>query len=290
MDEHFKRFVRRTLHVQLTNVVQGKGLVGTVSGLSLVRRAQLAVTAHIRHTYTNYDILLKSMRWGEARQAVQKACLDRLVQWRGDDDDDGEMADILQEVIVISDDEEDEDQNCMNSLQARNERSNSVELISADRINTKAVDYSARGSGASPGRSPSPDCADTDTAIYSSQPSLFRHPPAYDHSHRNHQRGADRYRMWEEAVERQRRNPEVLSATDNRRPSLAPGNFGPDHYQEQLETRPQPYGFDSAAHTDRPSTYTRLIPLPRLNDPFHYGPESRDMEQHVLTNQVSAPN
>ena len=83
--------------------------MGTSGDLSLVRRAQLAVTAHIRHVYTDYDRLLKLIKWADARKQVQRNCLDVLVQWRGDDDDDGEIADILQEVIVIPDDDDDDD-------------------------------------------------------------------------------------------------------------------------------------------------------------------------------------
>lgn len=82
-------------------------MVGTAD-LPLHRRAQLGVLAHIRHVYTNYEQLLRIGEWKDARAAVEHQCLDKLVQWRGDDEDDTDaMSDILREVIVIPDDEED---------------------------------------------------------------------------------------------------------------------------------------------------------------------------------------
>ena len=84
--------------------------MGTSSDLSLVRRAHLAVAAHIRHTHTSYDSLLRSVPWVEARRRVEAQTLDKIVEWRGDDEDDNDvMHDVLREVIVISDDEEEDD-------------------------------------------------------------------------------------------------------------------------------------------------------------------------------------
>jgi len=267
---------------------QGKGLVGTVSKLSLVRRAQLAVTAHIRHTYTNYDLLLKSMRWGEARQAVQQQCLDQLVQWRGDDDDNGEMADILQEVIVISDDEEDEDQHDARLGQEQHGRSDSVEFMSADNINTQAINYATARSAAGQGRSLTPDSDDDDAVIYLDHAPLLHGSPHHHNQHRLHQMGAHRHRMWEEAVDRRRKNLDMLHATDDHPPLLAPGSFGTEYYQAQLAKGLQSYGSNPAAHSfNRLSTYTRLIPLPALEGQPSHGSETRGGEKRVFTGQVS---
>ncbi len=268
-------------------MVQGKGLVGTVSELSLVRRAQLAVTAHIRHTYTNYDLLLKSMRWGEARQAVQQQCLDRLVQWRGDDDDDGEMADILQEVIVISDDEE-EEQHDAKSRRERYGRSDSVEFISAGDINTQAINYAAAKSTTGPARSLSLDSDDADAITYLGHAPPLHSSPVHYNQHRLHQIGAHRHRMWEEAVDRRRKNPGTIYATDNHSPLSATGQFGPNYYQAQQEARLQPYGSEPAAHSsDRPSTYTRLIPLPASKGQLSHGSVPRGGETPIFSDQVS---
>lgn len=286
--ELFKRFARSYGQVQNANMAQGKGLVGTVSELSLVRRAQLAVTAHIRHTYTNYDLLLKSMRWGEARQAVQQQCLDKLVQWRGDDDDDGEMADILQEVIVISDDE-DENQHDAKSRRKRHGRSDSVQFISADDINTQAINYAAANSTTGPGRSLSLDSDDADAVKYLGHGPLLNGSPVHYNQHRLHRIGAHRHRMWEEAVDRRRKNHSMVYATDNYSPMSAPGRFGLDYYQDQQANRLQSYGSKPVAHTiDRPSTYTRLIPLPALTGQLSHSSEPRGGEDPIFSDQVSA--
>ncbi|KAL8831273.1 MAG: hypothetical protein Q9191_000962 [Dirinaria sp. TL-2023a] len=123
--------------------------VGT-SDQPLTRRVQLAVVAHIRHNYTNYDNLLRIGSWEDARKAVEHACLDKLVRWRAEEDDNADaMSDILREVIVISDDE-DEDQEDANvsELEHRSQshpRDDSVEIISSqaelETIRTEQVDY-----------------------------------------------------------------------------------------------------------------------------------------------------
>lgn len=78
------------------------------SDLPLHRRVQLAVLAHIRHTHTRYDHLLKEADWHIARKAVEKTCLDILVKWRGDEETGrDQLDDILREVVVISDDSDD---------------------------------------------------------------------------------------------------------------------------------------------------------------------------------------
>ena len=87
----------------------GKPKVGT-SDLPLHRRVQLAVLAHIRHTHTRYDELLKEADWHTARKTVERICLDILVKWRGDEETGrDQLNDILREVVVISDDSDDSD-------------------------------------------------------------------------------------------------------------------------------------------------------------------------------------
>jgi hypothetical protein len=78
--------------------------------LPLARRVQLAALAHIRHTMTRYDELLKNNEWANARKAVEQACLDVIVKWRGDEETGRDQLDeILREVIEISDSEDDSD-------------------------------------------------------------------------------------------------------------------------------------------------------------------------------------
>jgi hypothetical protein len=92
---------------------KGQKKVGTANELTLVRRAQLSVVAHVRHVYTKYDKLLRTVGYREARAQVEKPTLKKLVEWRGDDDNttDGKqvLEDVFREVIVLSDDEDSDD-------------------------------------------------------------------------------------------------------------------------------------------------------------------------------------
>jgi hypothetical protein len=121
--------------------------VGTAVELPLARRAQLAVVAHIRHVYTNYDRLLKLTSFQEARSIVEEPTLEKLVQWRGDDENGKtELEDVFREVIVISDDEDDDDSvtDHANGLIPA-DRDSSVEIVSsnalAEELQTKPVNY-----------------------------------------------------------------------------------------------------------------------------------------------------
>lgn len=88
----------------------GKPLVGLNPEISLSRRVQLAVIAHIRHEHTRYDQLLRETTYANARKAVVPLCLDYLVKWRGDEETGRDQLDeILREVVVISDTEDEED-------------------------------------------------------------------------------------------------------------------------------------------------------------------------------------
>ncbi|KAI0432883.1 hypothetical protein F5Y09DRAFT_329363 [Xylaria sp. FL1042] len=84
----------------------GEIKVGMAKDITLARRVQLAALAHIRHTHTRYDELLKESDWANARKAVEKPCLDIIVKWRGDEETGRDQLDeILREVIEISDTE-----------------------------------------------------------------------------------------------------------------------------------------------------------------------------------------
>ncbi|KAF7544550.1 hypothetical protein G7046_g9766 [Stylonectria norvegica] len=88
---------------------KGDKPVGLSTDITLARRVQLAVLAHIRHTHTRYDTLLKETSWQNARKVVEALCLDTLVKWRGDEETGRDQLDeILREVVVISDSEEEE--------------------------------------------------------------------------------------------------------------------------------------------------------------------------------------
>lgn len=82
--------------------------MGNAQNLPLSRRVQLAVVAHARHQYTEYDRLLRVVDWREARAKVQAACLAKMVEWRGEQNDDSAIEEVLREVIVIDDDDADD--------------------------------------------------------------------------------------------------------------------------------------------------------------------------------------
>lgn len=85
-------------------------MVGLSNDLTLSRRVQLAVLAHIRHRHTRYDSLLKETTWQHARKTVEAVCLDIIVKWRGDEENGRDTLDsILREVVVISDSEGEDD-------------------------------------------------------------------------------------------------------------------------------------------------------------------------------------
>ncbi|CAL3972552.1 unnamed protein product [Diplocarpon coronariae] len=86
----------------------GEPTVGLQANIPLSRRVQLAVLAHIRHTHTRYDKLLRETSWINARKAVEPVCLDILIKWRGDEETGRDQIDeILREVVIITDSEDD---------------------------------------------------------------------------------------------------------------------------------------------------------------------------------------
>ncbi|EON61112.1 hypothetical protein W97_00323 [Coniosporium apollinis CBS 100218] len=108
---------------------EGTKRIGTVAELSLARRVQLAVLAHIRHQYTDYDRLLRSEGWYEARTAVAPVCLKQLLEWRGEGQDEpAELEDIFREIIVI-DDDDDVDENDNSSNAGSDDTLSSMEIV-----------------------------------------------------------------------------------------------------------------------------------------------------------------
>ncbi|OCK77401.1 hypothetical protein K432DRAFT_304300 [Lepidopterella palustris CBS 459.81] len=109
---------------------EGTKRVGNAKDVPLARRVQLAVVAHIRHGHTNYDQLLKTGSWQEARAAVEQASLDQLIKWRGEGPTGiTEMEDTFREVIVLDDDDEDEEsEDAESSIDGRE---HSLEIVSS---------------------------------------------------------------------------------------------------------------------------------------------------------------
>ena len=264
--------------------------------MSLVRRAQLAVTAHIRHEYTNYDKILRSMGWAEARKQVQQACLDILVQWRRDDDDDGELEDILREVIVISDDEDEEEELQPSAVTSEShlERSESVEFVPTDALKTSTIDFATANSKTGKGRSLSPDTDDPDGVEYLGTMPSFRGRPIQYKQRKLEQIEAHRHKMWEEAINRQQTHPRVSYTGGQRRLSPRFEAFDQSQSQKRLQeqqgARLVPYttgrtkGEIPSAHApDRPVVPTALEHqvIHEYNNMSHMSPRCE--------NQVSAP-
>lgn len=173
---------------------------------------QLAVVAHIRHVYTNYDQLLRIESYQNARAAIEKPCLNLLAQWRSDDDDDpNAMEEILREVIVIDDDaEENNGNNSPLETMLPTNRESSIEIISRDEfvneLQMREVDYGSPARLVHRDRSHSPELDDRHLVRYrhSERPRSSHHrtnyPPTLDLTdiHRN---------RWQEALHRHRTNP-----------------------------------------------------------------------------------
>ncbi|PGH05619.1 hypothetical protein AJ80_08311 [Polytolypa hystricis UAMH7299] len=193
---------------------KGKRKVGTAVELPLARRVQLAVVAHIRHVYTQYDRLLKITSFQEARKAVEEPCLAMLVRWRGDEENGTTvLEDVFREVIVISDDEDEDDSDSYQVGDADVEgRDLSVEIIStnpvAGEIHTTTVNYGAS------------QPTDQDHLVDVSEddaPSGFRFVPqpprrrkAADQK-RPDRRGFSRYQAWDRARDKYGGNQHVVS-------------------------------------------------------------------------------
>ncbi|TAQ88086.1 hypothetical protein B7494_g3612 [Chlorociboria aeruginascens] len=91
---------------------QGEPTVGLQPTIPLSRRVQLAVLAHVRHTHTRYDKLLRETSWINARKVVEPLCLDVIVKWRGDEETGrDQMDEILREVVIITDSEDESSDN-----------------------------------------------------------------------------------------------------------------------------------------------------------------------------------
>ena len=248
--------------------------MGTVADLSLVRRAQLAVIAHIRHTYTEYDSLLRQVPYNEARRRVEKPCLDRLVLWRGDDDDAGDMDDVLREVIVIPDDDEEDDegektQERLRTLPQEPERESSVEYISETDMQIQSIDYSNINRTIERGYSYSPE---SDKEIQYLGRNQLRHgrPVEYD-QHTLTRMGIHRKRVYEEALDRRRKHPDSLNIHNDHSsisafPASREGGIHPLLQQSQDRDYPRNTSERGEQQLGRAPAPMRLMPVARPAD------------------------
>lgn len=163
--------------------------------------------AHIRHVYTDYDRLLKTTSFHEARSLVEEPTLARLVEWRGDDENGKPvLEDVFREVIVISDDE---DSDTEDDLVKHPDRDYSVEVISSDPrvedLQTRPVNY-----GTSSQRDIQPDLSEDDA------PPGFRFVRHDPKKAKIDRRGFSRYQAWDRAINRYRNTNTDSSQKDSR--------------------------------------------------------------------------
>ncbi len=178
--------------------------VGLSKDITLARRVQLAVLAHIRHTHTPYDRLLKEVAWESARKLVEPICLDTLVQWRGDEETGRDQLDeILREVVVISDSE---------TGDSDDESTDATSAEEADTDLAVAGPSSQRHILPQSGLDTSMDLqiGPPETPPGHVQPSVLDPNQQGSKFQRRNQRGFKRYRAWEEAI---RRNREVRGSS-----------------------------------------------------------------------------
>ena len=213
--------------------MQGKERVGTAVELPLARRVQLAVVAHIRHVYTDYDKLLKKGDYLLARSKVEQGTLDKLLTWRRDDDDDpNAMEGILREVIVIPDDDEDDASYNLNAIDGvHSDREDSIEIVSdrgtPDVVQIRPIEYSKMNDRANPDPAYSPDMDTTGAVRYIQKNHPLHHQVGHYGLEKVDRMGVYRNRIWEEALHRRRKEPGPFYPMENS--LVVPGVARPNH-------------------------------------------------------------
>ncbi|KAL5334066.1 hypothetical protein BJX70DRAFT_391711 [Aspergillus crustosus] len=206
---------------------KGQRKVGTAVELPLARRAQLAVVAHIRHIYTNYDRLLKTTSFHEARATVEHPTLAKLVEWRGDDENGKTvLEDVFREVIVISDDEDSDIEGEPHPIHGRD---TSVEVISSKPVIEELQMHPNYGNPIL--REAPVDFSEDETAPG------FRFIPEVPRKTKIDRRGFSRYQAWDRAINRYKN----LASGSSRQPSGS-----------TRESLPESHGPNREPHLRRP--------------------------------------
>ncbi|KAL9047474.1 MAG: hypothetical protein Q9206_006751, partial [Seirophora lacunosa] len=201
----FPKIPERDVQLIVAQAFQkGTNKVGTAFDQPHIRRVHLAVGAYIRHSYTDYDKLLKTHGYFEARHMVEPFTLDKIIEWRDEKDDPDAVEDILREVIVISDDE-DED---LSEEGHFGDRDSSVEIASSreisNEVHVQPIDYGTLDGRSRLERPVSPEDDWAPSVRFIRRLST---PPAeskqqQDRIARHH---AQRYQKWQDAISRSRR-------------------------------------------------------------------------------------
>ncbi|KAH7153106.1 hypothetical protein EDB81DRAFT_446312 [Dactylonectria macrodidyma] len=197
---------------------KGDKPVGLSDDITLARRVQLAVLAHIRHTHTRYDTLLKETTWQNARKVVERLCLDTLVKWRGDEETGRDQLDeILREVVVISDSEGED------SGQDTDESSvEEIEPPPTAAVFTRVASNASGRAGLSRLRSPRTTINHTVPSTQAKSKGKVGKANRKNPSDKKGQRGFQRYHAWQEAIRRYREEQEP-------EPPLSPMDITPNY-------------------------------------------------------------
>ncbi|WYZ37484.1 hypothetical protein EsH8_II_000990 [Colletotrichum jinshuiense] len=269
---------------------KGELVVGLQQELSLSRRVQLAVLAHIRHNHTRYDKLLRETSWANARRATEQLCLDILVKWRGDDENGrNQLDEILREVVVLSDDSDEEDSGeepDSESSEILIDRYRNIARVSAPAAPQSIVNTRKRLSTAVPSRPGSPK----PLATPGTSKRIARKARKRDkHRERNFSRyEAAANAAWDSAMKRQRQAPnsqmnqpgmadnsvshggypqsQSVAFFEDRAPVI---DVGPPHPQ----MRPAPGAFGNNSYETRPHVDGAFVaqPQPTRSQYFHSG-------------------
>ncbi|KAF4450723.1 hypothetical protein F53441_6166 [Fusarium austroafricanum] len=205
-----------------------KEKVGFSEDITLARRVHLAVLAHIRHTHTRYDTLLRETTWQNARKVVEALCLDTLVKWRGDEESGRDQLDeILREVVVISDSEGED---------SGDESDSSIEEVVYQSTNPIPIRPVQNISGqAGSGFRQSPRLSQGARTPVTPKPrGKVKKAKRKTSAEKKGQRGFKRYQAWQEAIDRSR------------------------NVQDQAPQSPQG---PSAQYTHGPPPPTNLVPI-----------------------------
>lgn len=263
----------------------GEPTVGLQSNIPLSRRVQLAVLAHIRHTHTRYDKLLRETSWMNARKAVEPVCLDVLVKWRGDEETGrDQMDEILREVVIITDSEGEDDSDSSEDDSSDEEG----EVTSASSTEVPSLPASRNQQRIIPTITQSqPSAGPSSSQAPVREPISSRTRSKVD-PNKKAQRGFKRYQAaWEDAVhriqERPASGPHLAStpfegSTTRRPPNTigSPAHNSPQHTANQyMATRPsnlayQPPKQDSVQYAQsrnapRPVSYFLQLPISGLH-------------------------
>lgn len=272
---------------------QGEPTVGTQSNIPLSRRVQLAVLAHIRHTHTRYDKLLRETSWINARKAVEPVCLDVILKWRGNEENGrDQMDEILREVVIITDSESDDEDDQSTSKNSSYDEDSPIsdspsqsnfKLNCRDKIQTSipVIERNVR---------------DSSPETHPSQMPL----PKKNTRDKLSRRGFHRYQLaWEKAIHRQQKPPISLqnrptpeSLSQNRDYLYNKGSYvgNSNHDQVIFDSVDQQYGGNIECR-QRPIDKNSMVPLHTLsfyhdNDPEYPICRSGNVENHDFDSPV----